>query len=253
MKSYRICLVTVVLISAFLVGPVRAAVDARHAGLTTTVQVNDTVAESYNKEILGDDAPPDSIQGNVTDCSGFIAYSRGTESVVVTARHCAEPSAIAGPFGIPVGESDLEPTSVQFSDGDVGIVKRIFKSNDADIAVLAVHSRRGHPYAFLSQTLRSAQPLFMYGFSNGFDFAYSGATSMQGDVDMRNSEVASIWPRTFLIDCSGCGHGDSGGGVYDFKGRVVGVLVGGYPSSSLFFIIPSAVVKTALDDFNRGV
>jgi S1-C subfamily serine protease len=73
--------------------------------------------------------------------------------------------------------------------------------------------------------------------SDDYDFAPLAAEGAQGEPGVVVGDpYGSLWtvsrftflqttPDAFLLDCATCGPGDSGGGVFDAGGRLIGILV----------------------------
>jgi serine protease Do len=169
-------------------------------------------------------------------CSGYVAYARGTEEIVVTARHCAEPHPREN------GYVDLHPTSVTFFDGDVGKVEAATPDRSDDILVLKVKSMRPHPYVYSTNAVSRTEPLFAFGRPNGHAWSYAIATIMQGTVYA--DSVEDKFERTYLLSCPACGPGISGGPVFNSHGRVVGIVDAGNDQYTL--IIPAALIAAFL-------
>ena len=185
-------------------------------------------------------------------CSGFVVYSKGTDAYVVTARHCTIPEDIVNPFNGNVdGTDNPMPFRVRFRDGDVGVVKSIYRSPAYDDAILHVTTLRKHPYARLTDDFRQNEDLVVFGMPLGFEFAVARAYAMQGTVAaglyFTGEDLKTPWQNTYEVSCPSCGPGISGGGVFDPAGRVVGILVAGSDAAS--FIVPASAIRRDLNYF----
>ncbi len=190
-------------------------------------QEDGTISEEWKMDIPG--------------CSGYIGYSKGATSVIVTARHCFAPEPITF-LGIPVATVEAFPKKVHFFDGDIGTVVSHTESADYDLSIVTVQSRRHHPYAFVSEHFKRADGLFVFGMPNGHFWSYSPATAMQGSATYTNPD----WPHAYGMDCSSCAPGDSGAGVWDKSGRVVGILVGQSSAGTAVVMEPGYAISEML-------
>lgn len=185
----------------------------------STVIVRATIDKVYDPE----SGMPSTESQYVGICSGFVIATNGTDELIVTAKHCTTGKDIEGLLGT-VGVELLTPTYVQFFDGDVGVVKAVSRSQSFDLAVLLVHSNRRHPKLALSNHMRTAEKLFVFGMPLGIPWSYSTAVSMSGIL---RSPHEKPFDNLVQIECPSCGGGDSGAGVFNTSGRIVGVLVAG--------------------------
>lgn len=223
---------------------------AIHKAQDTSVLVNANLTQTIH-QFDDDGTPLDDVVKHAFNqrvCSGYVAWSKGTFSVVVTARHCAESHEITF-FGVPVGDVNIEPSTVRYYNGDVGVVMAVAKDEKLDLAVLAVRSLRKHPYADLRKDpVHLAERIFVYGSPGDFTWMLQPASVLQGNIPVIRDPKYPQWSTAFALDCPSCGGGDSGAGVYDDAGRVVGILVAGTGGDPLFSLaVPAADVKSLLD------
>ena len=178
---------------------------------------------------LGDAPPPSPSRSTVTvgglcsnDCThgklvlgaGEIVGRRGDGSLIVlTARHVVDK--IDRPL-VYLRDGD-EPGS-RFSDlwqsrrGRPGNVLAL--SPDADLALVTFRPRYADTYAIatLSDESRPSDGEIL-GDPNGVLWTTSPFRFLEAAAD------------TFVVDCVTCGPGDSGGGAFDYRGRLTGILI----------------------------
>jgi S1-C subfamily serine protease len=221
-----------------------AALALAHAINSSVIVVDSIDASTYS---MKSDKPIEKMSVEES-CSGFVVQISGYEEIVVTARHCMQPDQILNPFTGGVMETDyLTPKSVEFHDGDVGTVESFYPSPFDDVGVLLVRSHhRQQAVATPNRSVKLNEDLFVYGMPDGFDWAISRGYAMQGPVASGTSIPGfESWVSTYLFSCASCGPGDSGGAVWDYSGRVVGVEVaGGDDGENL--LVPIAQVQYLL-------
>lgn len=160
-------------------------------------------------------------------CSGVIIRSSAEIAVIATAKHC-----------VTEGHVYL----AHFYDGEVGVVQSARISAQADVATVNVASRR-HPVISMFDNVLEGQPLFLVGAPTGEAWSFSSAYSRSGNRLDPEGDGPSI-----EVECSSCYFGDSGAGVFDYRGRVVGIMVAGgaaaYPS--VVDVVPMHFVRALL-------
>jgi len=213
-------------------------------GLLVAEQTSVIVREDITLQYLVDDEGEPTDSGDVKHaydkaaCSGFVAYTKGTKAIIVTANHCAQSEYEQNFFtGTNYAKLTVEPKRVQFFDGDIGIVRKVTSGTADDVAILEVQTMRSHPYAFLdTKPLQRGDDLFAFGTPEDESWTYSLATPTRGSVEI--DDGLALQSHAVLLSCPSCGPGDSGGPVFNRAGHVVGTVVAG--DSRETAIIPSS-------------
>lgn len=149
-------------------------------------------------------------------CSGFVIKSFGTTQFIATAKHCVQATK-----GDEEGPTEIRAKTIHYFDGDVGIIKKIAMDDDYDIAILMAHSMRKHTAQAKFNTIESiAEPLFLFGMPSRFFWSYSSAIAMNGNVEVDRKDFGPL----IQIECASCYSGNSGGGVFNSVGQVVGIM-----------------------------
>lgn len=219
-------------------------------GLVQAENTSVIVREHINERFLVDDEGNPTDDGEVKDkynfaaCSGFVAYSKGTTEVIVTARHCTGEAFDKNDFtGTTYQKTTLVPTSVQFFDGDRGIVRRVVQGTADDLAILTVTSMRRHEYAYLDTSpIYRGESLFAFGQPQQEAWSYAPAMPTQGAVEFDSR--LPFAQHTLLLACPVCAPGISGGPVVNDAGRVVGMVIAGDDHTTA--ILPSARIAIYL-------
>jgi S1-C subfamily serine protease len=155
--------------------------------------------------------------GEMTLGAGEIVSRRPDGTLVVlTARHVIESIATPRVYI----RNDAEP-GVEFASFAQGAGPRratvIAYASNVDLALVAFRPLEDDDYAFAALAAddrpASAKTGVVIGDPNGFLWTVSRYTFLQNASS------------TFLLDCWTCGPGDSGGGVFNAAGRLVGILV----------------------------
>ncbi len=160
--------------------------------------------------------------------SGFVVSS----DLIVTARHVVDRK---GDY------------AVIFADGSIRNVKTIRISETTDCAALLVHKTGLKPLK-LTTKLRVGQPILVIGSPlkrRYFNYVTRGIVSkldVQQDWLSNNPVV--------MIDAA-VNPGNSGGPVFDLRGRVVGIAIAKYVyNCSMNFITPSIDIITLLEEYD---
>ena len=159
-------------------------------------------------------------------CSGSILASRGTEEIILTARHCTEGDETL------YGRTDVTPRTVHFFNGDIGKVEAVKRDPKLDVARLLVHSMRAHKeHDELYSKVTPGESLFLYGMPDGYFWSFSDMTSMNGTME-NNIRLSMTDAFDFMqLSCAACYGGNSGGAVFNAKGQVVGIMNAKGPNS----------------------
>lgn len=146
--------------------------------------------------------------------AGVIIDSTRSSLLVVTAAHTLD-------FGGTL--------TVATVDGQVLGVTAVTRSKTQDLAVL----RTAVPFGLFQPAKTgsiddTAGPLRVIGHVGGTLFVNSEAKlqSLHARIPGDTS------PAIFAIDCATCGVGDSGGGVFDSSGTLLGIVTSGYSDDS---------------------
>lgn len=162
-------------------------------------------------------------------CSGFVVSSDKATELIATARHCT---------------NEVDDRAVQFFDGDIGRVEGVLASQDADVAVLVVQSRRSHPIVQFSGTLDPGDRCFMVGMPSGDMWSYSTLYSRNGSQVFETQDDGPA----LTFEAPAVYEGDSGGAIYNPLGQVVAVLDGGDDPErpNVVFASPASYVQAMI-------
>lgn len=177
------------LVFALLLNPVQRA-------LSESVIVRADYRDDQHRLVRNDDI-----------CSGVVIARTQDVYTIATARHCTYDDRL---------------TNIQFYDGDSASVLGYSISKKADVAVVYALPKRDHPCAPLSSQVNLGQPFFLVGDSSGDHWSYSQLYSRNGSeivYDKGDALLAFEGPSVF--------NGDSGSGIFDNDGNVVGILDAG--------------------------
>lgn len=173
---------------------------------------------------------------DVPFCSGVDIGRRGPYEMILTARHCVHRTR-------EDRADNMTPTPmrVKFNDGTRYLVMRYEYAPHDDIGVLLIPATGRAPAIFSTQPIERGGDYFVFGMPNGYPWSYVPATSMQGSQDSR---VAEPWKTTILVACPACGPGDSGGGLFDANGTLLGIAVAN--DGAVSAIVPLTRIEYAL-------
>lgn len=156
--------------------------------------------------------------------SGFIV----SPHIIVTARH---------------GVEDVEDFEITLDDGTVVDATRAISSKDHDVAFIWVEEELPNPVIFGSiEDCQLGQEVFAIGSPYGqinFNSVTTGIISgLDRNWDMSDPYTGKSYGWEVAFTTQTPGHsGNSGCAVFDMRGRVLGILVGGY-SPVLVCVIP---------------
>lgn len=180
--------------------------------------------------------PSDTTEKDVPYCSGVL-FSTGSDfDIVVTARHCVKKTTGAD------GAVNPTPLSVKFNDGAHYQVVGTDSAPNDDIGLLIVQKTSREAISINTNGVERGADYFAFSMPNGYAWSYTPASSMQGD---KFSNSINPWKFTDLFTCPGCGPGDSGGGMFDDNGDLVGITVAGDGTYTL--VVPSSRVISAVE------
>lgn len=140
----------------------------------------------------------------VTDGQGWGSGVFVAPNIIVTAAHVAE----------------CDPTYIELNDGTTADIVEIFISDKYDVAFVRVDLV--HDYLPLGEAVKLGDVVYHVG--TPLDAAWFNCL-FQGIVSKTDIDWA-IWTDGIVVDAFGA-HGCSGGGVFNEKGQVVGIMVGG--------------------------
>lgn len=139
-----------------------------------------------------------------------------------------------------------ETFKVILSDGREFLTDKSYLSDVTDIGLIRIDAEK-LPLSYLgnSDNLRKGEEVFIIGCPLGFGLRNTVTAGIISGLE-RNSGIfgdklifqsdAQSWP------------GNSGGPVYDMRGKVIGILVGGYyGADGISLIVPSNVVKLVVN------
>jgi hypothetical protein len=191
--------------------------------------------------------------GSMTLGSGVIVGRRPDGSlVVVTARHVIEHVSTPQIYVRDGAEPGVDFASFA-RERDARRATVIAYADNVDLALVAFRPRDQDDYGFAALAgedgLAGTRPGVVVGDPYGSLWIASRFT------------VVSDNPTTFLLDCETCGPGDSGGGVFDATGRLLGILVdqridgddaGAQHRTSQFLAVSPAELRLFLAKTDRG-
>ena len=188
----------------------------------------------------GDEYYPD-----VLLCSGFAVQKRGHYMNIMTAQHCTQDEELYM-WGVAVGKVSMVPSRVVFFNGDTAPVKHVYRAQGSDSAILIVQPMHHHPVVELRSKLpRRGEKLFVFGMPGGRPWMYSSAVGMDG-VETEAANDGPLFAGLIPLECPSCYGGDSGAGVFDSRGRVVGFIDAGLGQPALAAMVPEYKFHTLM-------
>ena len=183
---------------------------------------------------------PIEVFRNKAFCSGVVIDSDGNNELILTARHCDNSEL----YDTKNGHIDVTtvPTSVVFSDGDIGVVKdwvndEVPDEND-DLFLMRVVSKHSHKFIKINDgRLYPLQSLFGIGMPRGNPWSFI-RLSVSQDNKVIDHQVLG-WKYTYNVESPAMDHGMSGGGVFNYRGELVGIMVGFSGINGTNVMIPS--------------
>jgi S1-C subfamily serine protease len=172
------------------------------------------------------------VDVTVTTGSGIVVHPDG---FIVTAAHVVELA---------------EEISVEFQDGSTQDAEIVTLSRTEDVALLKVSQLpRGVKAAVLSDsdTLKVGQPIFSISAPLGLKHTLSS-----GVISALRNEPSTLVPRPVIQTDLAMSVGDSGGGVFDARGELIGVasfiakITEG--AMGVSFSVPSNLIRRRLFD-----
>jgi len=167
--------------------------------------------------------------------------------VVLTARHVIDGVARPQVYVRNGAEPGIDFAAFARESGARG-ARIIVYAKNVDLALVAFRPDGDDDYAFAAlvagDELGGARPGFVVGSPYGSLWTLSEFRVVDGTAN------------TFRLDCATCGPGDSGGGVFDASGRLLGILVeqriegddaGRSHRTSQFLAIAPAELRVFLD------
>ncbi len=160
--------------------------------------------------------------------SGFVVSSE----LIVTARHVVDRE----------GEY-----AVVFSDGTKRNVQAIRISEASDCAVLLVRKANLRPL-ILTTELQVGQPILVIGSPIDVKFFNYITRGVVSKLDVQEDWLSS---RPLIMIDAAVNPGNSGGPVFDERGRVIGIAIAGYVyNCGMNFITPSIDIITLLEEWD---
>ncbi len=157
--------------------------------------------------------------------SGFVV----APDLIITARHVVDRE---GNY------------AVLFADGTRRNVQAIRISEDADCAVLLVRKANLRPL-ILTTEVKVGQPILTIGSPLEPDFFNYVTCGIVSKLDVQEDWLSSN--PVIMIDAA-VNPGNSGGPVFDMRGRVIGIVIARYPHNcGMNFITPTADIIVLLE------
>lgn len=197
-----------------------------------------------------DDSNPDEDYYDTIVCSGYIAEQSisGTTltDTVVTARHCTNPN-VETFLGVPVEVVTITPTRLVLLDGESFPAGPIIRSTDSDLSLIQFTDNVTRQTASTRTTpMERGEPLEILGMPDGRPFYLSTGSSSMGDYETTADTDGADFAGLEVIECVSCFGGDSGAGVFDADGLVVGILDAGNDVPGFAAIVPAYRVRELL-------
>lgn len=112
--------------------------------------------------------------------------------------------------------------TVQLDSGDIVDVVKVEPIPGFDLAVVETSWYAGHTSVAIASTPALGEHVHIWGHRLQHDYVESNASVTDLDPALPEGPADG----RFAIDCGTCDHGDSGGGVFDDSGRLLGILEG---------------------------
>lgn len=231
---------TAVFMAAMLLIPsvARASVSSQSIARAeqSTVIVFGNIYEVYTDPlVVALTGKHDDTLENVPYCSGVLVARDDNYDAIATAGHCDHKITEQGDEIFPT------PLSVKYNDGTHYPVLGYGHAANDDIGILIVAKTHRQVTKISASGVKRGADYFAFSMPNGYAWSFVPATSMQGD---KYSNAMDPWKFTNLMTCPGCGPGDSGGGMFDADGNLVGITVAGDGNYAL--IVPAKRILTIL-------
>ncbi len=163
--------------------------------------------------------------------SGFVAKVSDKEMLIITARHVVDRK---GDY------------AVLFRCGTRRSVQAIRISESSDCAMLQVRKTGLKPLTLITK-IRVGQPIIVIG--SPIDQAYFNYIT-RGIVSKLNVQEDWLSCNPVVMIDAAANPGNSGGPVFDLKGRVVGIVIAKYVyNCGMNFITPSIDIITLLEEY----
>jgi hypothetical protein len=161
-------------------------------------------------------------------CSGTVIGSTASVAKVLTAKHCAA----------------LAVSSIDFRDGEIGTPIRGYVAKYSDVAIILVNVRHPHyAAAFATRAAQTGEDVLLFGLSQDIPWTLARGFIMGADhvitydQKYRNDVMAGQTIMETPFGCVGCDEGDSGSGVFNMEGRLVGVFAAMSPDNVRSFMV----------------
>ncbi len=165
------------------------------------------------------------------ECSGTVIGSTATVAKVLTAKHCAARAVI----------------SVEFRDGEIGTPIHGYVAKYNDIALITVKVKHAHYVAtFAARAAKTGDDILLFGLSQDTPWALARGFVMSANQEItygtkdKDNALAGQTILTTPLGCVGCDEGDSGSGVFNMEGHLVGVFAAMSLDSARSFMVPWA-------------
>jgi serine protease Do len=172
--------------------------------------------------------------------SGFIISPDG---YIVTNNHVVSVD----------GKGPADSVTVKLSDGTELDARIVGRDQESDIAVLKVNARKALPFVRFGQSAKARAGDWVIAIGNPFGL---GGTVTSGIISSVNRNTGSGAYDHYIQTDASINSGNSGGPMFDMKGRVIGInnwiIAPGGGNVGIGFAIPADVARPLVEKLIKG-